>query len=152
MRKKTTPPKDVMRLCEEIAKGHERRKKAYERKRLDIIYSTGGGFVELGRNSDISDPVAKKTERLENLEKGLDAKFIRAVEQSLSASGTDVSWESREKLRKALMLNCESGRDYPYELLGIDEFSRRDFYRRKGRFIAEIASALGLADYGAESE
>jgi hypothetical protein len=32
-------------------------------------------------------------------------------------------------------------------VLGIDEFSRRDFYRRRKRFIAGIAAQLGLTQF-----
>jgi len=141
---KRTPPKDVIRLCEEIVRGYERRKHAYEQRRLDIVYYRGGGF-SAGRNPNMSDTVADKTERLEKLEESMDVKFIRAVEQSLAAVGDDVVYESRERLRKAILLNCENGRDYPYEMLDADEFSRRDFYRRRQKFIIGVAAALGLA-------
>ena len=147
---RVTVPKDVAALCEQIAKGYERRKKAYEERRLDIIYSTGSTFADpIGGSRSprsFSDPCANKAERLEKLERSLDAKFITAVEQSLMNTGTDVSRDSRERLRKAILLNCESGREHPYEFLGIDEFSRRDFYRRKERFITGIAVALGIID------
>ncbi|MCL1788846.1 MAG: hypothetical protein FWG33_00635 [Oscillospiraceae bacterium] len=142
--------KDTEALCELIARGHERRKKAFENKRLDIIYSHSSGFEGAVGGSKsagtISDPSAVKAERLERLETSLDAKFLKAVEQSLVLLGADVSRESREKLRKAVLLNCENGREYPYELLNIDEFSRRGFYRRRKMFITGIGIALGLAD------
>jgi len=142
--RKRLPPKDVMKICEEIIRGYERRKRAYEQRRMDIVYYRGGGFMGTGRNPNTHDVVAEKTERLEKLERGLDAKFLRAVEQSLSEVGEDVAAEPRERLRKAVLLNCESGRDYPYEMLNIDEFSRRDFYRRRQKFIAGVAEILGL--------
>ena len=143
-------PKDVTALCEQIVRGHERRKKDYENKRLDIIYARSSGFENaIGGSKSAgnwSDSSFAKAERLEKLESCLDAKFIRAVEQSLLGLGEDVSRDSRERLRKAVMLNCENGREYPYEVLNIDEFSRRDFYRRRKSFIVGIGATLGLID------
>ncbi|MCL1903184.1 MAG: hypothetical protein FWF94_02055 [Oscillospiraceae bacterium] len=147
---KLSVPKDVTALCEDIARGYERRKKDYENKRIDIIYSHSSGFegaVGGSRSAgNTSDPSAAKAERLMRLEKSLDAQFLKAVEQSLMMLGTDISRDSRERLRKAVILNCENGREYPFEYLGIDEFSRREFYRRRKSFIIGIGAILGLID------
>ncbi|MCL2755352.1 MAG: hypothetical protein FWD35_06530 [Oscillospiraceae bacterium] len=144
---KIKTPDDVVSLCEGIARGYNRRKKDHESKRLDIIYSGATAFsdhVGGARGNATSDPVARKAERLEALESCLDAQFIGAVEQSLTRVGADVPRELREKLRRAVMLNCESGREFPFEILNIDEFSRRDFYRRRKAFIMGIGEVLGL--------
>ncbi|MCL2036430.1 MAG: hypothetical protein FWG83_03475 [Oscillospiraceae bacterium] len=141
-------PKDVEGLCEQVARGYERRKRDHERRRFDIMYSGGSGFIETGGRSagNIGDPCARKAERLEKLDCGLDARLIKAVDESLFVLCADVSRDLREKLMKSILLNCESGRDYPYEQLGIDEFSRTDFYRRKRRFIRGIGVVLGLVE------
>jgi len=146
---KEKTPDDVVSLCEGIARGYNRRKKDYENRRLDIVYagSVSTAFCDLvggAKGNATSDPVARKAERLEKLENSLDARFIHAVEQSLAHVGADVTRELREKLRRAVMLNCENGRDFPYELLNIDEFSRRDFYRRRRAFVEGIGAVLGL--------
>ena len=147
---KNCVPEYVAVLCEQIVKGHEKRKKDYESKRTDIIYSHSSGFDEAVGASrgvgHISNSCATKAERLEQLEDSLNAQFLRAVEQSLVSLGDDVPRDSREKLRKAVLLNCESGREFPFEILGIDEFSRRDFYRRRKRFILGVGAALGLTE------
>jgi hypothetical protein len=140
-------PKDVTALCEQVVKGYERRKKDYENKRLDIIYHSGGGLTDFvgGRAAgSISNPNACKAERLEKLEESLDYKLIRAVDESLMMLGADFSRDLRDRLRTAVMLNCENGREFPYEVLNIDEFSRRDFYRKREKFITGIAAVLGL--------
>ncbi|MCL1866426.1 MAG: hypothetical protein FWF82_03345 [Oscillospiraceae bacterium] len=146
---KKTALKDTMALCEEIVKGHVRRQKALENKRADIIHAGGSvsysEHVGGSRGNAVSDPTAKKTEKLEKLENGLDALFIRVVEETLADTGKDVVRDSRDKLRKAIMLNCENGRAFPYEMLGIDEFSRSEFYRRRKVFITQVAQRLGLA-------
>jgi hypothetical protein len=149
MLNKLKVPKDVTALCEQVAKGYERRKKSYEQQRMDIIYrqpSGGADFVgghTPGRNGN---PTAFKAERLLKLENGLDMQMIRAVDEALLMTGTDVSRDSREKLRKALLLNCEDGKEFPFEVLGLDGFSRSEFYRRKRMFIAGIGAALGLVE------
>jgi len=148
--KRITPPKDVVAMCEQIVRGYDRRKKEYERSRVDIVYRRASGgmtdFIAERNASNISDPTERKAEQLERLEDSLDVKFMRAVEQSLLMLGTDVSRDSRERLCKAVLLNCENGREYPYEMLNIDEFSRRDFYRRKKRFIMGVGVVLGVID------
>jgi len=147
MTNKNSVPKDVMAMCEEVVRGYERRKKVYENRRLDIIYRGGGAmsdYIGGTKSTGVSDTTATKSERLEALEDSLDVRLMRAVEQSLSAVGSDVSRDSRERLRRAFLLNCENGREFPYELLNVDEFSRTDFYRRKKRFIAGVSEVLGL--------
>jgi len=143
---KRQPPKDVLRICEEIVKGYGRRKRNFEQRRLDIVYYCrgGSGFARVGGGSGVSNPVAEKNERLEKLDASLDALFIKAVEQSLVEVGDDVAREPRERLRKAILLNCEDGYEFPYEMLDVGEFSRRDFYRRRKKFICSVAAALGL--------
>lgn len=70
---------------------------------------------------------------------------IEAVEQALATVGADIDAdEVREQLRTAMMLNIESGRRYPYETLQLDAVSRSDFYRRKNKFLADIAARMGL--------
>ena len=137
-------PKDVTSLCEQIVKGYERRKKDYKNKCIDIIYSHGSGVVEATAKQGTSDPCTAKTERLEQLEGSLDVKLMRAVEASLSMTGTDVGGDSCTRLHNAILLNCENGREFPYEVLNIDEFSRSDFYRRKRRFLKGIAEQLEI--------
>jgi len=143
---KVSVPKDVTALCEQVARGYERRRRDYERRRLDVIYSRGSGVVEFGGRSGFSNPNAYKSERLERLEGCLDVKLIHAVDEALLMLGADVVRESRERLRRAMLLNCENGREFPYEVLGLDEFSRSDFYRRKKGFIKGIGVALGLVE------
>jgi hypothetical protein len=147
--KLTQIPKDVLALCEEIAKGYQRRKKDFENKRYDVIYFAGkqADYVGGARGNSASDPVARKAERLEALENSLDAVFLRAVEKSFVAIGADVTREMREKLRKAIILNCEDGRKFPYDRLDVSEFTKSDFYRRRKNFVVGIGANLGLVSF-----
>ena len=70
---------------------------------------------------------------------------MRAVEWAKEQVGLDIANpESRTRLATALITNCESGRKHPFEVLYTTEFSRRDFYRRKDAFLADIAKYLDL--------
>jgi len=146
---KNKTPKDVTALCEQVIRGYDRRRKDYHNKRDDIIYSCGvnySGIVGGARGNDKSDPTERKAERLQKLEDSLDFRLMRAVEQSLLSTGTDVSESAQRKLHNAIMLNIENGKEYTYELLNIDEFSRSDFYRRKRKFIKGVGLELGLIE------
>ena len=139
-------PSDVVALCEQIAKGHERRLAEYKAKRLDILYYSGCGGDNIGgtRSTDISDTTAKKAQRLEELEQSLDARFVEAVEQAIVSVGFGKNEEFRARLRKAIILNCVNGKEHPYQYLNIDEISRAEFYRHRKGFFRRIAKELGL--------
>lgn len=112
-------PEDVKQICVWLARGYD--------KRLARTQAAQRGGRPAARR------LAREQERLE------------AVEQALvAATGGIEADEIREKLRRAIMLNVESGHRYPYEQLGIDGISRSDFYRRKTQFLQGIAARLGL--------
>lgn len=116
-------PEDVKQTCLWLARGYQRRLKEYQ----------GGGYRTGGRRNG-KTKAAREVERMV------------AVEQALVAVGADIEVdELREQLRTAMMLNIESGRQYPYEKLHLDAVSRSDFYRRKDKFLYDIATRLGLA-------
>lgn len=112
-------PEDVKQICVWLARGYD--------KRLARTQAAQRG----GR------PAAKRLAR--------ERERLEAVEQALilATAGIEAD-EIREKLRRAIMLNVESGHRYPYEQLGMDGISRSDFYRRKTLFLQGIAAHLGL--------
>lgn len=113
-------PEDVKQVCLWTARGYQRRVEEYHRT------GCGGGRIEK-RNR------AREFERIE------------AVEQAMVAIGQDIdSEEVRRQLRDAIMLNVESGCRYPYERLDLPAVSRSDFYRRKGKFLEDIAARMDL--------
>lgn len=110
-------PEDVKQICLWLVRGYERRKR----------------LAQGQRQGSPSENAAPEQKRME------------AVEQALAAVGSDIlSEDVREQLRAAILLNTESGRAYPYERLGLGDISRPDFYRRKNRFLADIAAYLGM--------
>lgn len=116
MKKNRRMPEDVKQTCLWLARGYERRK--------------------LERRDHLSGQPERKARERERME---------AVEQALMAVGADIPAEDvRERLRGAITLNIESGRAYPYERLRLEGVSRSEFYRRKDRFLADIAAYLGM--------
>ena len=82
---------------------------------------------------------------LERLEHSPDARRVAAVDKAKLLIGEDLQdGELRRKLTNAILLNCESGRNYPFEILGVDGLSRMDFYRRRNRFLQTVAENFGL--------
>lgn len=113
-------PEDVKQVCLWLARGYQRRLEEYQKT------GRAGGRTDK-RNR------AREFERLE------------AVEQAMVAIGGDIpADEVRRQLRDAIMLNIESGRRYPYERLDLPAVSRSDFYRRKDKFLEDIAARMGL--------
>lgn len=107
---------DVKQVCLWLARGYGRRKLEYHR--------SPAGKAKRG---------TREWERVE------------AVERALAAVGADIPAEdARKRLRAAIMLNVESGRAYPYEHLGLEFMGRSEFYRRKDRFLADVAAYLGM--------
>lgn len=110
-------PEDVKQICLWLVRGYERRK-------------------QTSQNHPAEKPMASVRER----------ERMEAVEQALVAVGQDIPSEDvREQLRAAILLNAESGRANPYERLGLEGVGRSEFYRRKDRFLADIAAYLGMA-------
>lgn len=109
-------PEDVKQVCIWLVRGYERRK-------LECRILSGNKACTARR----------ERERME------------AVEQALVAVGADISSEGvRAQLRAAILLNVESGRANPYERLGLEAVGRSEFYRRKDRFLADVAARLGM--------
>lgn len=75
-----------------------------------------------------------------------DVQRIHAVEYALNQIGHDnQDCDTRQRLRNAIVLNCESGKQYPFERLAVDGFSRSEFYRRKDKFLYSVAKYMGIA-------
>lgn len=129
-----------------IVRGYDMRKRNYERMKSDILtHMSAGAGDGAPHGTGVSDQTASKAEQIERLERYPEVKKMRAVEYAERQIGQDVlSQDARERLRKAIVQNCKSGRRFPFERLAVDEFSRRDFYRRKDKFLVDIASFLEM--------
>lgn len=136
---KTKLPEDVKQSCLWLVRGYRRRVRDYHRKRLDIMCAAGSADGQPGSSSP-GNPTARKAEALERLEREPETQRMRVVERAKLQIGQDIlSREVRQRLTDSIILNCESGRHYPFEALNLTEFSRRDFYRRRQRFLEALA-------------
>lgn len=158
MSQKINLPDDVKDTCLGIYSGYDRRKKWYNQKREEIIKSGSSNFdtykdkkdgkecrFYAGHSNSMGRPAENKGDRLIALEDHPDTRCIRAIDAAKSKIGEDVqNNEVRKKLVESILLNCKAGRKYPFERLNLTEFSRRDFYRRRDKFLLEMAKYLGF--------
>ena len=158
MPKKPDLPYDVRQECLWIVRGYDRRVKAYHEARREIIDAAACGFVDtkaqkdkpsirayLPHGSGTGRPAENKMEQLAAIEDWPETRKMRAVENAKLHIGLDLQNEElRQRLSEGIWLNCKSGKEYPFEYLNLPCMSRRDFYRRRESFLAEIAKFLGI--------
>lgn len=154
-------PWDIKQECLWIVRGYSRRVKQYHELRQDVIESGGDSYTTYihtdasgkseqrrsygGHGTNIGRPTEDKQSQLEAIEKYPETKKMKAVEHAKLLSSRDVEAdEVRQRLINGIMLNIESGRNYPFEYLNLSEFSRMDFYRRKDSFVYLVATYLDM--------
>ena len=147
---------DIKQQALWIVRGYKASLRRYMAARQDVILATPCSFGEyvsggetrrqyFPHSSDVGRPVENMQQALERLERCPDARRVAAVDKAKLLIGEDLQdGELRRKLTNAILLNCESGRNYPFEILGVDGLSRRDFYRRRNRFLHDVAEKFGI--------
>lgn len=147
---------DIKQQALWIVRGYKASLRRYMAARQDVILATPCSFGEyvsggetrrqyFPHSSDVGRPVENMQQVLERLERCPDARRVAAVDKAKLLIGEDLQdKELRRKLTNAILLNCESGRNYPFEILGVDGLSRMDFYRRRNRFLQTVAENFGL--------
>lgn len=153
---KKTLDDDIKQQALWIVRGYKASLRRYMAARQDVILATPCSFGEYvagdetcrqyyPHSSDVGRPVENMQQALERLERSPDARRVAAVDKAKLLIGNDLQDdELRRKLTNAILLNCESGRNYPFEILGVDGLSRMDFYRRRNRFLQTVAENFGL--------
>lgn len=154
-------PDDVRQTCIQMVRGYDRRVREFYDRRREIIDGSPCRF-EVINDKDAPDDWQKSTYfyppsahnasrtgedkaiQLMGLEELPETKRMRAVEGARLAIGLDLPEVMRSKLVDAIMLNCKSGRRYPYEYLDVEGIGRTDFYVRRTRFLMDIAKRLDL--------
>ncbi len=158
MSKKAMMPYDIRQVCLWIVRGYDRRVKAYHEARREIIDGATCGFVDTKAAKDKpsvrvfmphgagdSRQAENKMEQLAAIEDWPETQRMRAVENAKLHIGLDLENEElRQRLTEGILLNCESGKEYPFRYLNLPELSERDFYRRKDDFLSKIAEFLKL--------
>lgn len=147
---------DIKQQALWIVRGYKASLRRYMAARQDVILATPCSFGEyvageetcrqyFPHSSEVGRPVENMQQALERLEQSPDARRVAAVDKAKLLIGEDLQdKELRRKLTNAILLNCESGRNYPFEILGVDGLSRRDFYRRRNRFLQDVAEKFGI--------
>lgn len=156
MSKPKRMPDDIKQECLWVVRGYKRRVEAYHRARSDIINGSPSRYITIkdrktGKEERVYNPHSGAASRnaedkmfqLEAIESWPETLKMRAVEQAKMLVGLDLPNEGlRSKLQDALILSCEEGRKYPYEILAIDGIGRTNFYDRRTDFLYEIAKYL----------
>lgn len=110
-------PDDVKRQCLAIVQGYDRRRKWY------------------------LEELEKKTPDLEN---NIKFKQNYAIDDAKMQIGIDIIDDlSRQKLIKAIIINCEEPRRYPHRYLDVG-ISEDKFYEERNKFLYNVAQYLQI--------
>lgn len=145
-------PDDIRRECLSIVAGYNRRLREYYTKRREIMDHSPQRFVEVGDEwvyPPSSHDAARTAENialaLEALERQYETKKMRAVEYARQRIGADLpDSDLKRRLVDAIMLNCRSGRKFPYACFDLTGIEKTNFYDRRGDFLTDIAKFLGM--------
>lgn len=145
-------PDDIRRECLSIVAGYNRRVRNYYQARREIIDQTSQRFVEVGdervflpSSHDASRTAENIAIALEALEHKYETKKMRAVEYAKKRIGSDLpECDLKQRLIDAIMLNCRSGRKFPYACFDLTGIEKTNFYDRRGDFLMDIARYLDM--------
>lgn len=162
--KRAKLPRDVQQRCMWLVRGYERCRREYNEHRQAIMDGGGGHYttykVKIGERNGkpifeerrtfaagghIAGRTTEEKElRLEDLERLPWVREMHAVEHARERIGASLPDEMQDALKKAIFLNCVSGRNYPFERLYTVGISRRGFYRYREAFFYDIANEVGM--------
>ena len=95
-----------------------------------------------GNSNDIT---ADKAEAIQQLETQRDVQIMRAIDAAADEIGADIqSATVRAALQKAIALNCKACRTWTYERLEVPGISRIEFYRRRRKYLENVAQRVGI--------
>ena len=148
-------PDYIKRQCLAIAQGYEENRRYYLSERQMILNSSSSGhtnYIDSGGvecrqyNSHVSGRISNephdKTIQLEQLEKHIKVKQYKAVDDAKFQIGIGFPEHLRQKLTKAIMINCSQPRRYPYGRLDVGDMERSTFYNHRSIFLYNIAISL----------
>lgn len=146
-------PNDIVLAALQLVRGQARRKAEYKRQVDEIILRSGTNFVDTtimrvylphaGGNSN--DITADKAEAIQQLETQRDVQIMRAIDAAADEIGADIqSATVRAALQKAIALNCKACRTWTYERLEVPGISRIEFYRRRRKYLENVAQRVGI--------
>ncbi len=152
-------PNDIVLAALQLVRGQARRKAEYKRQVDEIILRSGANFVDTKTRSgtpvrvylphaggNTSDTTADKAAAIQQLEQQRDVQIMRAIDAAADEIGADIpNSEVKEALKKAIALNCSDCRAWTYERLKVPGISRIEFYRRRRKFLEDVAQRTGLS-------
>lgn len=138
-----------------MVRDYDRMRREYKRMRRDILDAGGEHYTTYIVNSEerrayissghnASRTTEDRQMQLETLEQTPMVKQMRAIEHASARIGKDLPELLRDQLREAILLNCQSGRKYPFERLFVVGMERRSFYYVRDEFFKDIATELGM--------
>lgn len=151
-------PNDIILAALQLVRGQARRKAEYKRQVDEIILRSGTNFVDTTTrggtpmrvylpcaNGSASDITADKAEAIQQLETQRDVQIMRAIDAAADEIGADIqSATVRAALQKAIALNCKACRTWTYERLEVPGISRIEFYRRRRKYLENVAQRVGI--------
>lgn len=159
-------PEDVKLTALSYVKGYPRRKAEYMAKFNDIVAGKGfpfdtytvDGYDERGDpckvecripidrvSGSVGNPTERKAFLLERLSRHPETVRMRAVENAMDLIGDRIrNEELRRDLVKAILLNCDSGRVYPYNEIRLPGISKKAFFAERRRFLWYVAKYSDL--------
>lgn len=151
-------PNDTVLAALQLVRGQARRKAEYKRQVDEIILRSSTNFVDTTTrcgtpmrvylpcaNGSASDITADKAEAIQQLETQRDVQIMRAIDAAADEIGADIqSATVRAALQKAIALNCKDCRTWTYERLEVPGISRIEFYRRRRKYLENVAQRVGI--------
>ena len=138
-------PNDTVLAALQLVRGQDRRKAEYKEKVREIISRTGASFVDTQNRAGqpvrvymphakggTSNTTADKAEAIDQLEQQRDVQIMRAIDAATEAIGADIQDGGTDS------------RIWVYERLEVPGISRREFYRRRRRYLEDVAIRVGL--------
>lgn len=141
-----------------MVRGQERRRAEYKARQQEVIHRTGAAFVDTETKAgtavrvylprpkgNTSDTTADKAMEIRELESQRDVQIMQAIDEATAEIGADIKDNTvRTALQKAIALNCSDCRTWRYEALEVPGISRTEFYRRRRRYLEDVAIRLNL--------
>lgn len=151
-------PNDTVLAALQLVRGQARRRAEYKHLVDEIILRSGTSFVDTTTRSgapvrvylphaagNSSNITADKAEAIQQLEQLRDVQIMRAIDAATDAIGADIPDHTvRTALKEAIALNCNNCRTWTFERMNLPGISRHEFYRRRRKYLENVAQRVGL--------
>ena len=151
-------PNDTVLAALQLVRGQARRKAEYKRQVDEIIPAQRHKFCGYHQPAAARPCVCTcrapagipttspptRPEAIQQLETQRDVQIMRAIDAAADEIGADIQNSTvRAALQKAIALNCKDCRTWTYERLEVPGISRIEFYRRRRKYLENVAQRVG---------